>query len=61
MQAQCENLRAGAERYRWLRYNDWNADKELESVIRLQLNAIWDKKIDEAKAAQAKQGGEHVS
>ena len=43
-----------AARYRWLRDNDWNADKELGPVIRLQLNAIWDVKIDEAMAAQAR-------
>ena len=45
-----------AARYRWLRDNDWNADKELGPVIRLQLNAIWDVSIDKAMAAQAKQG-----
>ena len=45
-----------AARYRWLRDNDWNADKDLGPVIRLQLNAIWDVKIDEAMAAQAKKG-----
>ena len=46
-----------AARYRWLRDNDWNADKELGPVIRLQLNAIWDVSIDKAMEAQAKQGG----
>ena len=44
-----------AARYRWLRDNDWNADKDLGPVIRQQLTAIWDVKIDEAMAAQAKQ------
>ena len=48
-----------AARYRWLRDNDWNADKELGPVIRLQLNAIWDVKIDAAMAeAKAKEKGE---
>ena len=49
-----------AARYRWLRDNDWNADKDLGPVIRLQLNALWDVKIDEAMEARAKQGGEHA-
>ena len=43
-----------AARYRWLRDNDWHADKDLGPVIRLQLNAIWDVKIDAAMAAQAR-------
>ena len=43
-----------AARYRWLRDNDWNADKDLGPVIRQQLTAIWDVKIDEAMAAQAR-------
>ena len=45
-----------AARYRWLRDNDWRNDEKLEPVIRLQLNAIWDEKIDAALAAKAKQG-----
>ena len=44
-----------AARYRWLRDNDWSADKDLGPVIRLQLNALWDVKIDEAMEARAKQ------
>ena len=43
-----------AARYRWLRDNDWNADKDLGPVIRQQLTAIWDVKIDEAMVAQAR-------
>ena len=43
-----------ADRYRWLRDNDLYVNKELEPVVRLQLNAIWDVKIDEAMAAQAR-------
>ena len=46
-----------AARYRWLRDNDLYVNKELEPVVRLQLNAIWDAKIDEVMAAQAKQRG----
>ena len=45
-----------ADRYRWLRDNELYVNKELEPVVRLQLNAIWDVKIDEALAAQAKRG-----
>ena len=43
-----------ADRYRWLRDNDLYVNKELEPVVRMQLNAIWDVKIDEAMAAQAR-------
>ena len=43
-----------ADRYRWLRDNDLYVNKELEPVVRLQLNAIWDVKIDEPMAAQAR-------
>ena len=46
-----------AARYRWLRDNDLYVNKELEPVVRLQLNAIWDVKIDEAMSAKVKQGG----
>ena len=57
LQAECENLRKDAARYRWLRDNDLYADEKLGPITRLQLNAIWDVSIDEAMAAQAKQGG----
>ena len=43
-----------AARYRWLRDNDWRNDEKMEPVIRLQLNAIWDEKIDAAMEAQAR-------
>ena len=43
-----------AARYRWLRDNDLYVNKELEPVVRMQLNAIWDEKIDAAMAAQAR-------
>lgn len=52
LQAKCENLRADAERYRWLRDNDGRNDEKMEPVKRLQLNAIWDVSIDKAMAAQ---------
>ena len=41
-----------AARYRYLRDVDWRYSGELEAVIRLQANALWDVKIDEAIAAQ---------
>ena len=41
-----------AERYRYLRDGDWREHEELESVIRLQLNTLWDAKIDAARAAK---------
>ena len=47
-----------AARYRWLRDNDWHTDKDLGPVIRLQLNTLWDAKIDEAMRAKTKQGGQ---
>ena len=42
-----EALRKDAERYRWLRDTCW-LDTPLEHVICLQLNAKWDRAIDEA-------------
>ena len=48
-----------AARYRYLRDVDWRYSGELDAVIRLQANALWDVKIDEAIAAQTRsQGGE---
>jgi len=59
--AENETLRAGyaaargdaldAARYRWLRDGEWR-DTDLEPFIRLQLNTLWDAKIDDARAAQ---------
>ena len=40
-----------AARYRFLRDGEWR-DTDLEPFIRLQLNALWDAKIDAASAAQ---------
>jgi len=61
LHAENETLRAGyaaargdaldAARYRWLRDGEWR-DTDLEPFIRLQLNTLWDAKIDDARAAQ---------
>lgn len=40
-----------AARYKFLRGGEWR-DTDLEAFIRLQLNALWDVKIDAAIAAQ---------
>ncbi len=40
-----------AARYRFLRDGEWR-DTDLEPFIRLQLNTLWDAKIDAARAAQ---------
>ena len=40
-----------AARYRFLRDGEWR-DTDLEPFIRLQLNTLWDAKIDDARAAQ---------
>ena len=53
--AQAQEDAKGAERYRFLRDGEWR-DTELEPFIRLQLNALWDSKIDAAIAAQAAKG-----
>ncbi|MBO1748940.1 hypothetical protein [Stenotrophomonas indicatrix] len=45
---EADALRVNAERYRWLRDQPWRDNEELEPVIRLQLNALWDDKIDAA-------------
>lgn len=42
-----------AARYRYLRDGDWREHDKLESIIRLQLNSLWDAAIDAAR----KQGG----
>ena len=47
-----------AARYRYLRDVDWRYGGELEAVIRLQANALWDVKIDEAIAAQTRSQGD---
>ena len=41
-----------AARYRYLRDGDWRENDKLESIIRLQLNKLWDAAIDDARAAQ---------
>ena len=49
--AQVQEDAKDAARYRFLRNGEWR-DTELEPFIRLQLNALWDSKIDAAIAAQ---------
>lgn len=51
--AEVEAYRKDAERYRWLRDQPWRDNEELEPVIRLQLNALWDDKIDAVMGASA--------
>ena len=48
-----DSAQEDAARYRYLRDGDWREHEKLESVIRLQLNALWDETID----ASRKQGG----
>lgn len=47
-----------AARYRYLRDGDWRSNEKLASVTRLQLNMLWDAKIDAARS-QAKKGANH--
>ena len=51
--APADSVLEDAARYRYLRDGDWREHEKLESVIRLQLNALWDETIDAAR----KQGG----
>ena len=53
-----KDLALDAARYRYLRDVDWRYSGELEAVIRLQANALWDVKIDEAIAAQTRSQGD---
>lgn len=53
LRAEVEANRVDAERYRWLRDQPWRDNEELEPVIRLHLNALWDDKIDAAMGASA--------
>lgn len=47
-----ESVLEDAARYRYLRDGDWRENDKLESIIRLQLNSLWDAAIDAARAAQ---------
>ena len=47
------HYKPGTVRWRVAPKGDWREHKKLESVIRLQLNALWDETIDAAR----KQGG----
>jgi hypothetical protein len=49
--APADSVQEDAARYRWLRDGEWR-DTDLEPFIRLQLNMLWDAKIDAARAAQ---------
>ena len=49
--AQADSVQEDAARYRHLRDGEWR-DTDLEPFIRLQLNTLWDAKIDAARAAQ---------
>ena len=46
--ATADSVLEDAARYRYLRDGDWREHEKLESVIRLQLNALWDETIDAA-------------
>ena len=48
---QADSVLEDAARYRFLRDGEWR-DTDLEPFIRLQLNTLWDAKIDAARAAQ---------
>ena len=52
--AQADSVQEDAARYRFLRDGEWR-DTDLEPFIRLQLNTLWDAKIDAAR----KQGASH--
>ena len=49
--APAASVQEDAARYRFLRDGEWR-DTDLEPFIRLQLNTLWDAKIDAARAAQ---------
>lgn len=53
-QAQAGSVLEDAARYRFLRDGEWR-DTDLEPFIRLQLNTLWDAKIDEARKQGEKQ------
>ena len=50
--APADSVLEDAARYRFLRDGDWREHDKLESIIRLQLNKLWDAAIDAALAAQ---------
>ena len=49
--APADSVLEDAARYRFLRDGEWR-DTDLEPFIRLQLNTLWDAKIDAARTAQ---------
>ena len=52
--AQADSVQEDAARYRFLRDGEWR-DTDLEPFIRLQLNTLWDAKIDAARKQGEKQ------
>ena len=52
--AQAGGVQEDAARYRFLRDGEWR-DTDLEPFIRLQLNTLWDAKIDAARKQGEKQ------
>lgn len=55
LHARYAELEKDAARYRFLRDTCWSSDKELATVISLQMNKVWDEKIDEAMARNKKE------
>lgn len=55
-QPAAQGMEKDAARYLFLRDGDWRENDAVAPFIHLQLNALWDEKIDAAIAAQAKQG-----
>ena len=56
-QPAAHGMEQDAARYRFLRDGDWRENDDVAPFVHLQLNALWDEKIDAALTAQAKQGG----
>ena len=52
--APADSVQEDAARYRFLRDGEWR-DTDLEPFIRLQLNTLWDAKIDAARKQGEKQ------
>ena len=46
---QADSVLEDAARYRFLRDGEWRENDKLESIIRLQLNSLWDAAIDAAR------------
>lgn len=48
-----QGVEKDAARYRFLRDGDWRENDDVAPFIHLQLNALWDEKIDAALAAHS--------